>query len=87
MSAVSRSVPLHCHAATCVFSLLLVLRSVLLRVTPLFLLIMSHTVLLIVTRFGLFVYRSVSTVDQRPAVRIMAHAYSVVQESVQCPST
>lgn len=36
---------------------------------------------------GLFVYRSVFTVDQRPAERIMAHVYSVVRESVQFPST
>lgn len=36
----------------------------------------------------LFVYRNVSTVDQRPAVRIItAHAYSVVLESAQSPST
>lgn len=34
------------------------------------------------------VYRNVSTVDQRPAERIiMAHAYSVVQENAQSPST
>ena len=65
--------------ASCV-TLCFVCVTLFLHLTRSFLLIMLHSVVFFL------VYRSVFTADHRPAERAMAHAYSVVQESVQFPS-